>query len=68
MFGERVRRGLEELTVECEEGSTTITVSMGIAKFRKGESRDMWISRADRAMYVAKQKGRNRIEIEAPLE
>jgi PleD family two-component response regulator len=39
---------------------------MGIAKFRNGESRDMWISRADRAMYVAKQKGRNRVETEPP--
>jgi diguanylate cyclase (GGDEF)-like protein len=68
MFGERVRSQLEDLSVACEEGSTGITVSMGIAKFRKGESRDMWISRADRAMYVAKQKGRNRIEVEPPQE
>jgi len=64
MFGERVRSNLEELSVDCEEGAVTISVSMGVAKFRRGESRDMWISRADRAMYVAKQKGRNRIEIE----
>ncbi|NBB90157.1 MAG: diguanylate cyclase [Spirochaetes bacterium] len=64
MFGERVRSSLEELSVECEEGAVTISVSMGVAKFRRGESRDMWISRTDRAMYVAKQKGRNRIEIE----
>ncbi len=64
MFGERVRSNLEELSVDCEEASVTISVSMGIARFRRGESRDMWISRADRAMYVAKQKGRNRIEIE----
>jgi diguanylate cyclase (GGDEF)-like protein len=64
MFGERVRSNLEELSVDCDDGSVTISVSMGIAKFRRGESRDMWISRADRAMYVAKQKGRNRIEIE----
>ncbi|MFP4372943.1 MAG: diguanylate cyclase [Spirochaetaceae bacterium] len=64
MFGERVRSSLEQLTVDCEEGSVSISVSMGVAKFRRGESRDMWISRADRAMYVAKQKGRNRIEVE----
>lgn len=68
MFGERVRSSLEELDVECDEGAMTVTVSMGIARFRNGESRDMWISRADRAMYVAKQKGRNRIEIEPPQE
>jgi diguanylate cyclase (GGDEF)-like protein len=66
MFAERVRAHLEELSVECEEGRTSVTVSMGIAKFRNGESRDMWISRADRAMYVAKQKGRNRVEVEPP--
>jgi diguanylate cyclase (GGDEF)-like protein len=66
MFAERVRSHLESRAVECEEGRTSVTVSMGIAKFRNGESRDMWISRADRAMYVAKQKGRNRIEREAP--
>ncbi|MFO8064611.1 MAG: GGDEF domain-containing response regulator [Spirochaetota bacterium] len=64
MFAERVRSNLEQLSVECEDARTSITVSMGIAKFRHGESRDMWISRADRAMYVAKQKGRNCIETE----
>jgi diguanylate cyclase (GGDEF)-like protein len=68
MFAERVRSHFEELSVECSEGRTGVTVSMGIAKFRNGESRDMWISRADRAMYVAKQKGRNRVEMEPQQE
>lgn len=43
--------------------STTIriTASFGVASFRPGESREHWMARADRAMYRAKQSGRNRV-------
>jgi diguanylate cyclase (GGDEF)-like protein len=42
----------------------SLTASVGAALYRSGESRDAWISRADRAMYAAKQRGRNRVELE----
>lgn len=41
-----------------------ITVSIGGAILRPGESRDAWFGRADEALYRAKDSGRNRLEID----
>ncbi|KLV07180.1 diguanylate cyclase [Photobacterium aquae] len=42
---------------------TTITCSLGVAEYRIDESVDEFISRADSALYLAKEQGRNRVEI-----
>jgi diguanylate cyclase (GGDEF)-like protein/PAS domain S-box-containing protein len=39
-----------------------ITVSFGLVQYRKGESLDELINRADQCMYLAKKRGRNRVE------
>lgn len=41
-----------------------VTVSIGGAILRNGEDRDAWFTRADDALYRAKQRGRNRVEID----
>ena len=41
----------------------SVTCSMGIAALNKDETTDSWIRRADNALYKAKDKGRNRIEL-----
>jgi diguanylate cyclase (GGDEF)-like protein len=64
VVADRVRARFGEEAVECDGASISVTASIGVARFRSGETRDMWISRADRAMYVAKQRGRNRVELE----
>lgn len=61
MIAERFRKELEALPVECMDTVVRITASFGVAEYRPGESRDEWINRTDKAMYRAKQEGRNRV-------
>ncbi|HZK56695.1 MAG TPA: GGDEF domain-containing protein [Clostridia bacterium] len=44
-------------------GNINITVSIGVAELGAEESEEQLMVRADAAMYVAKQNGRNRVEI-----
>ena len=41
-----------------------ITVSMGLARLRTGEDASSWVERADRALYAAKDAGRDRLSID----
>jgi len=38
-----------------------VTISLGVAEYKHGESSDSWINRADEALYSAKNSGRNRV-------
>ena len=42
-----------------------VTLSGGVAEMATGESPDTLVARADSALYVAKNRGRNRIEAHA---
>ena len=42
-----------------------ITVSAGVAEYRRGESIPELLTRADQAMYAAKRSGRNRVRVSA---
>lgn len=44
------------------KGVGAVTASFGVATFRVNESLDQWIGRADRALYTAKQSGRNAVK------
>ena len=44
-----------------------VTISAGVAVLRHGESGESFIERADRALYTAKKKGRNRVVTEVLL-
>lgn len=64
IIAERFRHGLAERAVVLDETEVRITASFGIAEYRHGETRESWIARSDRNMYVAKQSGRNRVVAE----
>lgn len=38
-----------------------VTISLGVAEFKEGESHQNWLDRADAALYEAKRAGRNRV-------
>ena len=62
--GERVRRAIEETSVTDGELRTAVTVSLGGATFRDAtDSPESLIARADKALYEAKEGGRNRIAV-----
>ncbi len=42
----------------------TVTASIGVATARRGEPAERVVARADRAMYAAKSRGRNRCEVD----
>ncbi len=44
-----------------------VTLSMGVAQYRPGEPLSEFFERADRALYLAKQQGRNRVVDERAL-
>lgn len=58
-LADRLRGEVEALEIPELCGSH-VTVSIGVAMNRHGDSRDMWYARADEALYVAKHDGRNR--------
>lgn len=60
---ERIRSRVEALRTATGGEPIAVTVSIGVAMLRAGESVvDAALVRADRAMYRAKQAGRNRVE------
>ncbi len=66
-IAERARRTTEsrEFVVDGATGSVSITVSIGLAEWREsGDSAELY-RRADRALYLSKSAGRNRVTQDA---
>jgi diguanylate cyclase (GGDEF)-like protein len=62
---ERARKAIEDDAVVVGGSVLRITISVGVAERHPGEPRDALIARADEALYVAKNSGRNRVELAA---
>lgn len=70
VLGERIRRAIEKCKIEAESEVLSVTASVGIATWNGGEpemSADALIAAADRALYVAKEAGRNCVRHESEL-
>lgn len=59
---EDLRRVLAATPLITPAGPHTITASFGMAEWQPGEAMPRLLSRADRALYRAKDTGRNRVE------
>jgi len=60
-LAEKLRCAFAELVIEPSSESLKITVSIGVATRRQGESLDDIVHRADDALYQAKREGRNQV-------
>jgi two-component system, cell cycle response regulator len=62
---ERLRLCVAEQTIESSAGNIPVTLSLGLAclKLKEIADSETLLRRADEALYAAKHKGRNRLEI-----
>ena len=66
-IAERLRGAVEQMRFSPQaEASAGLTVSIGVAQMAPGDDMYSLISRSDRALYQAKQQGRNRCVVSAP--
>ena len=65
-IADAIRRAVEATTVECEDVSLKVTVSIGLATAETGgplTSPYMLLKAADKAAYAAKKAGRNCVKV-----
>lgn len=62
LLAERLRKKVEAFDfLKGKKKRVKITVSIGVAGYRKGMRREVLIGQADQALYHAKREGRNRV-------
>jgi diguanylate cyclase (GGDEF)-like protein len=60
---ERLRKVVEESTITADDESRVdLTISLGVSSLKPGDSMDGLVYRADNALYIAKQEGRNQVQ------
>lgn len=69
LTAERIRRAFEAREIDIDDEVLTCAVSVGVAPGRsKSLDFDAMLSAADKALYVAKRAGRNRVELASYLK
>ncbi|WP_296510014.1 GGDEF domain-containing protein [Rhodoferax sp.] len=68
LVAEKMREAVEDMVTPFEAESIVITASLGVSTLRATDWSDFeaLYAAADRALYVAKQTGRNRVEFAVP--
>jgi two-component system, cell cycle response regulator len=68
---ERLRHCIADQVIETSVGQIPLTLSLGLASVEQGEKKmldcEMFLRHADKALYAAKDRGRNRVETAALL-
>ena len=63
---ERIRQNIENLCLHYANKQIPITLSIGVAALCHNEDKESLLERADRALYQAKQNGRNQVMVAEP--
>ncbi len=61
IVAERLRQAVEIMSTTVDDKQINATISIGIARLQKGESKSEFFARADKALYSAKEQGRNQV-------
>ncbi|MEM7163941.1 MAG: GGDEF domain-containing protein [Planctomycetota bacterium] len=64
LLAEQLLSEVRELPFTHEDKPVAVTISLGMAGLNLGDPSNLWIERADRALYASKEMGRNRLTIE----
>ena len=62
---ERLRIAIESLVIRYEDHKISTTTSIGVAEYQSGQTLNALINMADKQLYLAKNNGRNRVEMAA---
>lgn len=68
IVAERLRQAVQDLNFVWNGRSFTVTASIGLVQMRGHATKDETLRTADLACYLAKEKGRNRIQIHNPSD
>ena len=68
IVAERLRQAVQDLNFIWNGRSFTVTASIGLVQMRGRATKDETLRTADLACYLAKEKGRNRIQIHNPSD
>ncbi len=63
-IAEKIRSTIEGDYLVHQEEKISVTISIGVTALKPEDTEESFFERADKAMYRAKEEGRNRIEIE----
>lgn len=66
VVAERIRQAIGSHAFRVGETTIPVTVSIGCGSYRKGDTPEALIARADQALYQAKDGGRNRVVSNEP--
>lgn len=63
LLAERIRASIENHTIAYGMEILKITASLGVSTLRENDTLKSFVQRADKAMYIAKNKGRNQVVV-----
>ena len=64
VVAERLRAAVASRPAALQQGGHALTISLGLTLCVPGDTPDTALHRADQAMYQAKERGRNRVELQ----